>query len=283
VSANGGDCHVGGSQVGVAKALDASGHATSDATTATAAVGTSCWRAEYGGDGTYLPSTDGSAAGECFTTASPAGGGSLGFEAAHSFTTYGTTDTQQVAVPNAAKRVLVFVFAGKFGGDSLTSVTYGGQPLQLLASRDAASVHLELRYLVNPPVGTAALAWSKTGARQNITWGYSVYSGVDQAAPFGTAAGAAGAGDAPTPKSVTVAAPTGTAVVDAVVFNDGAVTAGPTAGGGQNQRWSTRISTTQGGSSDKPGTGSTTVTWTPANGSGSVDWALVAAALQPSP
>src|SRR5207253_2164729 len=52
VTANGGDCSAGGSQVGVAKTL-VSGSVTSDSTTGTTAIGTYCWRAQYSGDATY--------------------------------------------------------------------------------------------------------------------------------------------------------------------------------------------------------------------------------------
>jgi uncharacterized repeat protein (TIGR01451 family) len=69
VAANGGDCSAGGTQVGTAKSLDASGTAISNATAATTAAGTYCWRAEYSGGGAYRGSTDNGGAGtnECFT------------------------------------------------------------------------------------------------------------------------------------------------------------------------------------------------------------------------
>ena len=115
-------------------------------------------------------------------TAPAPGGPCTGFPpithaASRSFTVFGTSDSRSVNVPNVPNRILVFVFAGKLGSDTLTSVTYGGTPLTTLASRNQASVHLEVRYLVNPPAGAHALAWTKSGASQNITWGFSVYSG----------------------------------------------------------------------------------------------------------
>src|SRR5262249_20958439 len=65
------------------------------------------------------------------------------------FVRYGSSDSQSVTVPNVANRILVFVFSGKLGTDSLTSVTYGGTPLPLLAARSQNSVRLEIHYLVN--------------------------------------------------------------------------------------------------------------------------------------
>ena len=73
--------------------------------------------------------------------------------AVDSFGTYGTSDSRAVTVPAATSRFLLFEFAGKNGGDTLGSVTYGGRPLQLLASRDQGSVHVEM---VNEPLEVGA-------------------------------------------------------------------------------------------------------------------------------
>jgi uncharacterized repeat protein (TIGR01451 family) len=67
VTANGGDCSIGGAQVGAVKTLNGSGQATSDATTNTTTDGKYCWRADYSGDANYNPSTHTDASGECFT------------------------------------------------------------------------------------------------------------------------------------------------------------------------------------------------------------------------
>jgi hypothetical protein len=57
-----------GTQVGAVKPLDSNGQATSDATSNTTAIGTYCWRAEYGGSNTYLASSHTNSTTECFTT-----------------------------------------------------------------------------------------------------------------------------------------------------------------------------------------------------------------------
>ena len=128
------------------------------------------------------------------------------------------------------------------------------------------------------------MAWSKTGANQNLTWGYSVYTGVNQAVPVGTVAQTGQTGDNATTKTLNVAATTADLVVDGFVVNGGVVTgSGPSAGSGQGQRWSTSVSTTQGGSSDKPGSPTTPISWTAAAGSGiGLDWALIGFALHPA-
>src|SRR4029078_12727446 len=95
-----------------------------------------CWRAVYSGDATYLASTGSGKIDECFTVddsvAPP-----IAFQSGGSFGVYGTSDSQPVTVPGGANRILVFVFAGKVGGEQLNSVTYGGVPLQLLGKRTA--------------------------------------------------------------------------------------------------------------------------------------------------
>jgi hypothetical protein len=56
-----------GTQVGAAKTLNSSGQATSDASSALNTLGKYCWRAEYSGDGFYLPSNHTNSGTECFT------------------------------------------------------------------------------------------------------------------------------------------------------------------------------------------------------------------------
>jgi hypothetical protein len=212
----------------------------------------------------------------------PASTGTIEHAATASFSAYGTSDTKSFTIPNVPNRVLVFAFGGKLGSESISSVTYAGQQLTRLAARGQRTARAELWYLVNPPVGTANLAWAKTGAAQNLTWGVSVYSGVSQTTPFKTAAQNGGElAPAAGAKTVTVASAAGEVVVSAIGLNGGAVTSGPTPAAGQTARWSRNQSTTQGGSSSTPGAVSTTVGWTPA-GSGGVDWALVAAPLKPA-
>jgi hypothetical protein len=70
-----GGCSTGGTQVGSAKPVLA-GAATSDATTATSALGRYCWRTEYTPDvaatGVFAAATETNATSECFTVASAA-------------------------------------------------------------------------------------------------------------------------------------------------------------------------------------------------------------------
>src|SRR5581483_4911627 len=152
----------------------------------------------------------------------------------------------------------------------------------LLAARSQGSVRLELWYLVAPPAGNATLSWTKSGARQNTTWGVSVYSGVDQSSPFGAAAVASGAQAGASARGVSVAAAAGRLVVGGVVFNGGLTKSGPNAADGLASLWSRTMSTTQGAAATAPASGGTTVlSWTP-SGSGPWDWAAAAAPLNPA-
>ena len=75
VTANGGDCKANGTQVGLAKTLDAKGQASSDSVDGTTTPndntpGTYCWRAEFtpsSGDHHFLAATHTNSTTECFT------------------------------------------------------------------------------------------------------------------------------------------------------------------------------------------------------------------------
>jgi hypothetical protein len=206
------------------------------------------------------------------------------FEAGRSFALYAAGDDRKVAVPNGADRVLVFVFAGKAGGDKLDAVTYAGRPLRLLAARDQHSVHLEIRYLVDPPAGSGTLEWSKTGRRENLTWGYAVYSGADQETPFGAVAQDGETDARPGQKSVAASARPVDRLVTAFGLNgDGTAGGRPQAGPDLEERWAEGISTTGGGLADGPGGKDTASAWSPARTAGAhLDWAQIAAPLRPA-
>jgi hypothetical protein len=283
VAANGGTCSQGGAQVGAAKTLAPTGAlsaaATSDAGSATD-PGAYCWRAVYSGDGLYAGLA--SAGSDCFAVASPPAGG-VTLLASGGRATYGTSDAQSVTVPNASNRLLVLVFAGRPASAGVAAF-FGGRPLQRLTATDERSVHLDILYLVDPPIGTQQLTTFFGQSAQNATWGYSLYAGVDQTHPFGTPSTAGGVDDPGGVKSTPVSAGPGDLVLDGFVVNGGTAVAGDASPGtGQTRRWAAHLSTTEGGSSDQPAAGPVTSAWTPAAGAGSgLDWALVAVPLHPA-
>jgi hypothetical protein len=205
----------------------------------------------------------------------------LQHETSSSFGVYGTGDAQPITVPTANSELLLFSFAGKSGSDTISRVSYAGKPFTLLAARSQGSVRVELWYLLNPPVGTNILSWTKSGSNQNSTWGASVYSGVNQTTPFGTAAQTGASQDTTrNAKTLTLASASGELVVDTAAFNGGATTSGPTPGPNQTSRWTHNQSTTQGGSSTTAGSTTTTLSWTP-QGTPNYDWAIIAAPIEP--
>jgi hypothetical protein len=187
-----------------------------------------------------------------------------------------------VTVGSSSNRLLLFEFAGKTGADHVTSVRFGGQPLTFLAARSQGSTRLELWYLINPPIGTGPLAWQKSGVAQNVTWGASVYAGVNQTSPFGPLWQAGATQDRNSgPKTLTVSGASGSLLAEAVVVNGGPTTGGPVAGTGQTVLWSRKQSTTQGGASTSPIASKVTVSWTP-QGTPNYDWAIFAVPVQPA-
>ncbi|MFL6173227.1 MAG: hypothetical protein ACJ716_10115 [Marmoricola sp.] len=127
VSTNGGDCSTNGVKIGATQALDANGHATSDAASgaATTALGKYCWRAEFtpgANDHNYLPGTHTNSTTECFTVshASPTITTQIAKTGDHSpglgFTTLG--DTAQLSgfvLGTVAGETVTFRLYGPYG------------------------------------------------------------------------------------------------------------------------------------------------------------------------
>lgn len=209
---------------------------------------------------------------------------SVTYVSSASWSVYGKNDSRSFTVPDSSSsKALLFVFAGKLGGDGITAASYGGQPLTRLVSSGQGSARIEVWYLLAPPEGTATFSWSKSGASQNVTWGLSVFAGVDQSTPF-TDVKQAGATQDPSRSGKSLATfdlypPTGAVILDAAVFNGGPTGGGPTADAGQTSLWSRSMSTTQGGAAIVPGN-PVQVAWTP-QGSPSYDWAIVAVGIRP--
>jgi hypothetical protein len=202
-----------------------------------------------------------------------------------SWSVYGNRDSQSFTVPDGPlAKALIFVFAGKRGADAITTPTYAGRPLSRLASRGQGTTRLEIWYLLAPPGGTAAFAWTKSGANENVTWGLSLFAGVDQSDPFGPVAQAGATqdgGGAKTVDPLELSAGTGGLTFDAAVFNGGTVSSGPSANASQTTLWSRKMSTTQGGTAIAPGTqGVVSISWTP-QGSPQFDWSILGFAIHP--
>src|SRR5437588_1790173 len=128
VTSNGGDCSSGGTQVGLAKTLDANGHASSDNVTGgtspnDSATGKYCWRAEFtpgANDHNYLAGTHTNSTTECFTIVhgSPTIATQIAVTGAHApgldFTTLGDTATLSGFVGSVTSETVSFNLYGPF-------------------------------------------------------------------------------------------------------------------------------------------------------------------------
>lgn len=123
------------------------------------------------------------------------------------------------------------------------------------------------------------MAWNKSGSAQNVTWGASIFGGVNQSNPFGTISQAGGTqSNTAAGKTLTLASSANESIYDAVVFNGATPTTNPTADSSQTAVWSQIKSTTQGGAAYADGDTSVTVAWTPSGGP-NYDWAMMAVPL----
>ena len=187
VTANGGNCHTGGSQVGAPKSLDGR-------------LG-DLGRVDEHDDGRHLllagrvrgrrqlqPLERARGHQRVLHGHDAGGGGPITFQARGSFQRFGTSDSQPVTVPAGANRILVFVFAGKFGGDTLSSVTYGGVPLTLAGRARPAQRASRDPLPDQPAAGHGAACLDEDRRQPERHLGLHIYSGVNQATPFGSAA-----------------------------------------------------------------------------------------------
>jgi hypothetical protein len=170
------------------------------------------------------------------------------------------------------------------GSQTVNGITYATQPLTLIrAQSNGTSIRSELWYLLDPPTGTADVEVTFSASARAAGGAISL-TGVDQTTPI-EANNAATGNSAVTLPSVNVATVTNNAwVVDALGHR---LNPTVTVGAGQTSRWT---NTTGGGPiNGAGGAGSTEGPTSPAGNvtmnwglTGSVDWAIVAAAVRPS-
>ncbi len=168
-----------------------------------------------------------------------------------------------------------------------TGMTYAGQPMTLIAKhKDAVSgarIYTELWYMLSPPSGLNNV-YIPFSVSTRAAAGVVSYSGVNQTTPLGTAVVDGRAGTNP---SISVTSQSGELVVDVVgVKTSASATQTLTKAVGQTERYN-KISNTGDNNvliagSDKPGSTSTSMSWT-ANPSITPPerWAMVAVPLKP--
>jgi hypothetical protein len=180
--------------------------------------------------------------------------------------------------------LLVGVSIRNAGSQTVNGITYATQPLTLIrAQSNGTSIRSELWYLLDPPTGTAAVVVNFSASARAAGGAISL-TGVDQTTPI-EANNAATGNSAVTLPSVNVTTVTNNAwVVDALGHR---LNPTVTVGAGQTSRW--RNTTGGGPINGAGGAGSTEGPTSPAGNvtmnwglTGSVGWAIVAAAVRPS-
>jgi hypothetical protein len=183
---------------------------------------------------------------------------------AHSITSSGTDRLLVVGVsPN--------------GGQTVSSVDYGGKALTQVRSDDAGgAAHSSLWYLVNPPTGSNSVDVTLSAA-DDVVIGAMSFLGVDQTNPIDVHNGNTGLSANPL---VTLT----TTVDDDMIVDVVGTLVGPlTAGFAQMERWDLTQGTTNGGGSTRTAGASGLYTNSWFNSDGIRDWAISAAAIKPSP
>jgi hypothetical protein len=206
----------------------------------------------------------------------------IAFDAASSTTANAGSVTWSHTVAGANRVLLVGVSIRNNAGQTVSGVTYAGQPLTPVVSlSNGTSVRAELWQRVGPATGANNVVVTLSASARFVAGAVS-FTGVDQTNPIDAFNSNSGSSNAP---AVNVATVTDYAwVVDTLANRVNATAA---AGAGQTQRWN---NATGGGTNNVRGAGSTegpkfppgavTMSWTL---SSSQDWALTAAALKPVP
>ena len=174
--------------------------------------------------------------------------------------------------------MLVGVSINNGGLESVTSVTYNGQPLSLVGTVQYSNdSRVEIWRLVAPPTGThdVVITFSAPLSR-HATAGVMTFTGVNQSTPLGAFASASGSSAGPATVNVSSAA-------NELVFDTVACEAcgSLTVGAGQTQRWnrSTDNGGIRGAASTEPGAATVTMSWTLGAAN---QWAIGAIPIKPS-
>ncbi len=159
------------------------------------------------------------------------------------------------------------------GVAAVSSVSYGGVPLTQLGTAAQGNTRVSFFGLKQPAPGTATVTVT-TSAVANIVAGSESFTGINQRDPTTVPVSGAGTGGT---VSLGVLSAAGQIVLDALA----APAAPPLAPGtGQTATWNLAAGTLRGGASSvaAAGTGTNTLSWTPAAGG---NWAYLALALSP--
>jgi hypothetical protein len=180
--------------------------------------------------------------------------------------TSGTTSWTHtpVGTPTAAAVLVSFYSGGGTTGTTISSVTYGGTNMGAAAVTQNAPGGTgdtsQIFCLPNPPAGakTINVNWSNpsAGGQYQNDWSVTV-TGSNTSSCFSHVNSAAGTGTA---LSTSITSATNELIIDVADVSNAGPTMTP--GGGQTQIGSTTNTSISGAISRKPGTASTTMSWT---------------------
>jgi chitodextrinase/peptidoglycan hydrolase-like protein with peptidoglycan-binding domain len=206
----------------------------------------------------------------------------------HDSTSSATTGSSQlktlswIHTTSGTERILI-VGVSLNANTVVSSVTYAGLPLtKIIAYESGDANRVSLWYRLNPPTGTGTVAVTVSATSARFVAGASSYTGINQVTPFGTPSTNRGTG---TLGSVVVTSASNETAID-VLARRGDLTTNPiTQGSGQVSRWNIRTTLNNantgitGGSSNKPGASSVTMSWSWA---ASRAWSMAGISLKPS-
>lgn len=192
------------------------------------------------------------------------------------------SSTSFTHITGAGSNRLLLVGIAAYTGSStrqVTSVTYAGQSLSLVARRRNGSTGTgnitltELWRLVNPPTGSGTVAVTLNGSSLGWVAGATTFTGVDQTTPLGTVAVASGSTGTPT---VNVASASNELVFD-VMAREWPGTATP--GTNQTELWEqSDADDVLGAASTKAGAASVTMAWSTNNNT--YPWSQIAVPIK---
>ena len=199
--------------------------------------------------------------------------GTVAFDAAASTSAASASSLSWTHTASGSNRLVI---VGATWGDfvTITSVTYGGTPMNFLGTQAQSDQNIAMYRLVAPPTGAQTVSVNFSGPSRSIAGSVS-FTNVDQTTPTGTFASAVGFSTTP---SVTVASAAGEMVIDTLDYDTGGTTVTP--GAGQTQRWNLKPNINGAGSTEA-GAASVTMNWTATGGAD--NWAIGAVSVKGGP
>ncbi len=204
-------------------------------------------------------------------------GGNVAIDTASSGTTTGSSVTIPHTTSGTNRLMLVGVSMAPKSGYTVSSITYNGDNLSVVGTRqESDKARIEIWSLIAPDTGAHDVVVTLSSSdHEGAAVGVMTFTGVDQSTPLGTFTSAIDDSDSP---SVNVTSAAGELVFDTLALEeDGAQNIAP--GSGQTERWDLDVDKINGGGSTEPGAANVTMSWSITD---SRKWALGAVPIKPA-